>query len=79
MLTQPGSDVKTSNDYATMTGSQPVKVQLVTQQYGNKTFEFVQAPLVITASEERVRLPFGIELEGRYTELPVFAGGSFCR
>ena len=27
--------------------SDMTKVQLTTQQYGNKTFEFVQAPLVI--------------------------------
>ena len=61
------------------TQSAMTKVQLTTQQYGNKTFEFVQAAPLITAPEERVRLPFGIELEGRFTELPLFAGGTHDR
>ena len=55
------------------------KVQLTTQQYGNKTFEFIQAALIITAPDERVRLPFGVEIEGRFTELPKFAGGTHDR
>jgi len=88
MVTQPGSDVNSvskgpaamvNRPGSTVPSSQPEKVQLVTQQYVNKIFEFVQAQPIITASEERVRLPFGIELAGRYTELPVFAGGTHDR
>ena len=53
--------------------------ELVTQTYGNKTFEFVRgcAPIInLNENGETARLPFGVEVESKFTDLPVFAGGS---
>ena len=50
------------------------EVALNTQKYCNKTFEFVSAPPLIASGG--ITLAYGIELEGRFTELPVFAGGT---
>jgi len=53
------------------------EVSLNTQKYGNKTFEFITSPPLIASSG--VTLAYGIELEGRFTELPAFAGGTTDR
>ena len=52
----------------------PTEVSLNTQKYGNKTFEFITSPPLIASTG--VTLAYGIEMEGRFTELPVFAGGT---
>ena len=53
------------------------EITLKTQKYGNKTFEFVaSSPLI---ADSGVTLAYGIELEGRFTELPKFAGGASDR
>ena len=51
-----------------------VEIELKTQKYGNKTFEFVTAPPLVANSG--ISVAYGIELEGRFTELPIFAGGT---
>ena len=53
------------------------EISLTSQKYGNKTFEFVTSPPLVAAGG--VTLAYGIELEGRFTELPVFAGGTHDR
>ena len=53
------------------------EITLNTQKYGNKTFEFVASPPLI--ADSGVTLAYGIELEGRFTEMPVFAGGTADR
>ena len=53
------------------------EISLTPQKYGNKTFEFVSAPPLV--ADSGVTLAYGIELEGRFTELPVFAGGTHDR
>ena len=55
----------------------PTEVSLNTQKYGNKTFEFITSPPLI--ADSGVTLAYGIELEGRFTELPAFAGGTTDR
>ena len=55
----------------------PTEVSLNTQKYGNKTFEFITSPPLIASSG--VTLAYGIEMEGRFTELPAFAGGTTDR
>jgi hypothetical protein len=55
----------------------PSEVSLNTQKYGNKTFEFITSPPIIASSG--VTLAYGIEMEGRFTELPAFAGGTTDR
>ena len=53
------------------------EITLNTQKYGNTTFEFVtSSPLI---ADSGVTLAYGIELEGRFTELPKFAGGTSDR
>ena len=53
------------------------EVSLTAQKYGSKTFEFVTSPPRI--ADIGVTLAYAIELEGRFTELPVFAGGTHDR
>ena len=53
------------------------EVTLNIQKYGCKTFEFITSPPLIANSE--ITLAFGIELGGRFTELPVFARGTSDR
>jgi len=55
----------------------PSEVSLNTQKYGNKTFEFVTSPPLVAGSG--VTLAYAIEMEGRFTELPLFAGGTTDR
>ena len=55
----------------------PTEVSLNTQKYGNKTFEFITSNPLIASSG--VTLAYGIEMEGRFTELPTFAGGTTDR
>ena len=54
-----------------------VEISLTAQKYGNKTFEFVTSPPLI--ADSGITLAYGIELEGRFTELPAFAGGTSDR
>ena len=51
-----------------------VEISPTAQKYGNKTFEFVSAPSIVANSEMSVA--YRIELQGRFTELLVFAGGT---
>ncbi len=45
--------------------------------YQGKTFEFFRdPPTILSARDEAICLPFGIEIEGRYTPRPHFAGGT---
>ena len=53
------------------------EICLIAQKYGNKTFEIVIAPPLV--ADSGVTVAYGIELEGRFTELPVFAGGTHDR
>ena len=44
--------------------------------YQGKTFEFFKdPPTILSARDEAIGLPFGIEVEGRFTARPHFAGG----
>ena len=48
--------------------------------YHGKTFEFFKdPPTILSARDEAICLPFGIEVEGRFTARPVFAGGTDTR
>ena len=51
-----------------------VEISLKVQKYGNKTFEFVTSSPIVANSG--ISVAYGIELEGRFTELPIFAGGT---
>ena len=53
------------------------EISLTPQKYGNKTFEFVSTPPLV--ADSGVTVAYGIELEGRFTELPLFAGGTHDR
>ena len=53
------------------------EISLTAQKYGNKTFEFVTSPPLV--ADGGVTVAYGVELEGRFTELPVFAGGTHDR
>ena len=59
--------------------AQADEIELITQKYGNKTFEFINCLPFVSDANERAQLLYGIELEGRFTELPVFAGGTHER
>ena len=44
--------------------------------YQGKTFEFFKdPPTILSARDEAISLPFGIEVEGRFCTRPHFAGG----
>ena len=51
-----------------------VEISRTAQKYGNKTFEFVTSPPLIANSG--ISVAYGIELQGKFTELPLFAGGT---
>ena len=51
-------------------------IELIIQNYANKTFEFINVQPIATDKDERAQVLYGIELEGRFTELPLFAGGT---
>ena len=59
--------------------AQADEIELITQKYGNKTFEFINCLPFVSDANERAQLLYGIELEGRFTELPLFAGGTHER
>ena len=59
--------------------AQADEIELITQKYGNKTFEFINCLPFVSDANERAQLLYGIELEGRFAELPVFAGGTHDR
>ena len=48
--------------------------------YQGKTFEFFKdPPTILSARDEAICLPYGIEVEGRFTARPHFAGGTDTR
>ena len=48
---------------------------LEARSYQNKTFEFFKTCATITSKAEPIYLPYGIEIENRFSGRPVFAGG----
>ena len=49
---------------------------LEARSYHNKSFEFFKNCATITSKGEPIFLPYGIEVENRFTGRPVFAGGT---
>ena len=60
-------------------GTERQEIELITQKYGNKTFEFINAQPLATDKNERAQVFYGVELEGRFTDLPVLASGTVDR